>query len=350
MRSHYVSFVAPNQAVLAEEDVSAADLKPGEALVRAEYSIVSSGTEGAGFTDLVAEMPRVTRLSSPALAYPRRTGYGHLGEVVAVGPDAEGVAVGDRVLTFSRHASIAIANVARFALPVPRNLDGRRAVATRMAGVAITALRSSSVQPGARVVVIGLGLVGNFAAQLFQLAGARVLGIDVSAKRLAVARDCGIRDVLDGGSGDPIAAVRDWSGDGDGAEIVVEAIGRSDLVMQAVEMTRRHGETIMLGSPRARLTADVTPLLTRIHLLAIRLIGALEWTYPIPASTERARFTIEQNYRQILEWIGDGRLVVGPLISHVLSPAQCQRAYDGLTNHRDEYTAVVFDWRHLADT
>jgi threonine dehydrogenase-like Zn-dependent dehydrogenase len=345
MKSHYVSFTAPNQAVLAEEEISPDDLGPGEALIRAECSIVSSGTEGAGFTDLVREMPNLQNLQ---LGYPRRTGYGHLGEVVAVGPEVDNVKPGDRVLTFARHQEYAIARVAPGKPSDDRDVPGPRAVGTRMAGVAITALRSSTVQAGDRVVVIGLGLVGNFAAQLFQIAGARVLGLDVSAKRLDVARACGIAEVHDSSRGDPVAAVREWSGDGGGAEIVVEAIGRSELVMQAVEMTRRFGETILLGSPRARITADVTPMLTRIHILAIRMIGALEWTYPVPESSERARVTIERNYKDILGWIRDGRLRVDPLLSHVMSPRDCQEAYDGLTNRKDEYTAVVFDWRALS--
>ena len=352
-----MSFTGPNTALLAEEQVDPDKLEPGRALVRAEYSIISSGTEGAGFTDLVREMPNFQGLR---LGYPRRTGYGNVGEVVAVGPNTPLARVGDRVLTFSKHGSYVVANAGvrdaepnphyfdrAFALPVPRDMDGRRAVATRMAGVAITALRSSTVQAGDRVVVIGLGLVGNFAAQLFQLAGARVLGLDVSARRLEIARACGIAEVLDSSAGDPVAAVREWSGDGGGAEVVVEAIGRSELVMQAVEMTRRFGETILLGSPRARVTADVTPMLTRIHILAIRMIGALEWTYPVPADSERASATIERNYQQILGWIQQGRLVVDPLISHVLSPARAQAAYDGLTNKKDEYSAVVFDWSKL---
>src|SRR5258708_7827507 len=108
MKSHYVSFTGPNQAVLAEEEVSPEQLGSGEALIRAEYSIVSSGTEGAGFTDLVREMPNMQSLQ---LQYPRRTGYGHLGEVVAVGPGVQNVAAGDRILTFSRHSSIAVGNV-----------------------------------------------------------------------------------------------------------------------------------------------------------------------------------------------------------------------------------------------
>ena len=339
-----MAFTEPNRAELHEEEVDPAALQPGFGLVRTEYSIVSSGTEGAGYTDLVREMPNMQSLR---LEWPRRTGYGNLGEVVAVGPEMSGVSVGDRVLTFSNHASVANANLRRFALPVPKEMDGRRAVATRMAGVSVTALRSSSVQPGDRVVVIGLGLVGNFAAQLFQLAGARVLGLDVSPKRLEVARACGIREVHNSAEGDPVESVRAWSGDGKGAEVVVEAIGRSELVMQAVDMARLQGEVILLGSPRARVTADVTPMLTRIHILAIRMIGALEWTYPIPGETERARFTIRRNYEQILEWIRDERLVVEPLISHVVSPRDAQAAYDGLTNKKDEYTAVVFDWSKL---
>lgn len=357
MKTQYVQFTGPNLASLAEEEIDERNLKRGEALVKSQYSIVSSGTEGAGFTDLVREMPNLQGLQ---LAYPRRTGYGHLGEVIAVGPGTEGTNVGDRILTFSKHATVALANVDvrepernpwymrhPFALQVPKDADGKRAIATRMAGVSCTALRSSTVQAGDRVVVIGLGLVGNFAAQLFQLAGARVLGLDVAGRRLEVAKACGIKEVFNSAEGDPVAAVRDWSGDGQGAEIVVEAIGRSELVMQAVEMTRRFGETILLGSPRARVTADVTPMLTRIHILAIRMIGALEWTYPLPENSERARVTIERNYKDILGWILSGRLIVDPLISHVMSPRDAQAAYDGLTNKKDEYTAVVFDWSKM---
>src|SRR5262245_13995576 len=107
MKSQYVSFTGPNQATLAEEELSPERLKPGEALIRSEYSIISSGTEGAGFTDLVREMPNVQGLK---LGYPRRTGYGNVGHVVAVGPGTALARVGDRVLTFSKHGSYVIAN------------------------------------------------------------------------------------------------------------------------------------------------------------------------------------------------------------------------------------------------
>ncbi|MBI3971775.1 MAG: zinc-binding alcohol dehydrogenase [Chloroflexi bacterium] len=281
------------------------------------------------------------------MIYPARTGYGHLGRVVAVGPDVKDLQPGQRVLTFSRHASIVRANAKRFAMPVPDEADGTRVVFTRMAGVAITALRASSASAGDQVAVIGLGLVGNLAAQLLQLAGCDVIAFDVAPRRLELARACGIQNVHDAREVDPIEVTRTWAGATDGrggARIVVEAIGRSDLVAQAVEMTGRHGEVVLLGSPRAPFTGDLTPMLARVHLLAIKMIGALEWTFPIPEDTERAWHTIAGNYRQLLGWIADGRLIVDPLRTHVLPPERCQEAYYGLAHHKDEYVGVVFDW------
>src|SRR5687768_9984797 len=73
--------------------------------------------------------------------YPRYPGYGNYGEVVTVGADVNDLAPGDRVLSFSRHASYVTANAGRFALKAPPEMDGRKAVFTRMAGVAITAMR-----------------------------------------------------------------------------------------------------------------------------------------------------------------------------------------------------------------
>ena len=359
MRGRGIVFTGPERAELEEVSVDPADLRPGEVLVRAEHSIVSAGTEGSFYTNLMAEVPQVYR-PRPTI-YPARTGYGHLGVVEALGPEAEEggarplypLRPGQRVLSFSRHASVVRCNARRFALPVPPDADGRRVVFTRMAGVAITALRVSTASAGDSVAIIGLGLVGNLAAQLFQIAGCRVIGFDLSPRRLELARACGVTNVHDASQVDPVEVTRSWVGSPDdrgGARIVVEAIGHSSLAPQAVEMAGRHGEVVLLGSPRAPYTGDMTPMLGRIHLLAIKLIGALEWTFPIPEESERARHTIGANYRQILDWILEERLIVDPLRTHVLPPERCQEAYSGLTHRKDDYLGVVFDWTGEAVT
>ena len=244
MQTRHLIVVEPGRIELQELDLDAA-LQPHQALVEAEYSIVSAGTEGAGFTGLVREMP-----FGAGAKYPRDTGYGHLGRVLEVGSAVEMCRAGDRVLSFSRHASLVKADAARMALPVPKDAPGSHLVFARMAGVSISALRSSSVQPGDTVLVIGMGLVGNFAAQLFRMAGADVMAADLSDYRLDKARACGIERTVNPGAHDLQDAVLEWTA-GEGVHVAVEAIGISEVVAQAVTATRRHGEVILLGSPRA---------------------------------------------------------------------------------------------------
>ncbi|MBI3911019.1 MAG: zinc-binding dehydrogenase [Armatimonadetes bacterium] len=340
IKAYRVSFPEALRAELVEFELDER-LQGKEVLVQAEYSVISPGTEGASFSGLEREHPIARNF-----AYPRATtGYGHLSRVLAVGPDVTDLKVGDRILSFSPHASYWKWDSGRFFLHVPPEADGKRAVFTRMAGVAITAVRKSSVQIGDTVAVVGLGLVGNFAAQLFQMAGAEVMGLDVAASRLERARQCGIQRVVNPTGRSAREAVLEWTG-GQGARIVVEAIGRSDLILEGVEFTRRHGEILLLGSPRALHTAEVTPMLSRIHIQGITMIGALEWLYPIP-ELDFTRVSITRNYQQLLGWIMDGRLAIDPLLTHVLSPVRCQEAYMGLHAQKDEYLGVVFDWSLL---
>ncbi|MCC7265678.1 MAG: zinc-binding alcohol dehydrogenase [Candidatus Latescibacteria bacterium] len=335
MKTRQLVVLEPGRIEVQEQELDET-LKPNEALVQSEYTIVSAGTEGAGFTGLVKEMP-----FGDGGQYPRTTGYGNLGRVLSVGSGVSMCKPGDRVLSFSRHASVVKADAGRMALPISASAPGQHLVFARMAGVSIAALRSATVQPGDTVLVIGMGLVGNFAAQLFQQAGAEVMATDLAQFRLDRAKACGIGRVVNSAKENLEEAVKEWTG-GRGAHVVVEAIGRSEVIAQAVMLTRRYGEVILLGSPRAKATFDATPMLLRLHLEAIRMIGALEWRWP-QHETERVR-DLSANYRMLAEWIAAGRLQVAPLLTHLATPDQCQQIYDGLAGKKEEFLGAVFDW------
>ena len=339
MKTHQITFTEKNRAELLEAEIDE-QLAPNQALVKGEHSVVSAGTEGAGFTGLVQQMP-----FGGGGSYPATTGYGHLGEVLEVGSAVTMCKPGDRVLSFSNHASLIKADATRFALPTPKDAAGEKIVYARMAGVSITALRSSSVQPGDTVLVIGMGLVGNFAAQLFQMAGAEVLASEISPLRIEKAKACNIKRIVNPNEVDLHEYVMDWT-NGQGVHIAIEAIGVSELVAEAVMSTRRYGETILLGSPRAKAVFDATPMLLRIHFEAIRMIGSLEWRWP-PHEVERSKYNIVDNYRQLVDWISEGRIIVDPLRTHTASPTDCQEIYTGLTTKRGEYLSAVFDWSRL---
>lgn len=355
MRGTGVVFTSPLHADLEHFELDPKSLAPREVLVESEISLVSPGTESSYFTGVMTHAPSIYTDVPPFAGagateghemFPARTGYANVGVVRAVGAGVDPSMLGRRVFTMSRHASLAVCDLDFLAVELPEGLEPRQAVFARLAGVGITALRAAGASAGDRVAVIGLGLVGNLCAQLLQLAGCDVVGFDPDRTRRELAQRCGIGSVVDPVEHDPVEWVRAWTGRGvaGGAAITVEATGRASLAAQAIEMTAAYGSVVLLGSPRVAQSFDVTPALARLHWLAISMVGGLEWRYPIAAESPRARFTIEDNYRQILRWIADGRLVIDPLITHVLSPVDCQVAYAGIVDDPEHYVGVLFDW------
>ncbi len=308
-------------------------VKPTDILIETEYSIVSAGTELACRAGIEGWAP-----------LPHCPGYGSVGRVIAHGPDAKNVTIGQRVLTFGKHAKHTYTD--HMAVPVPEGLDPVKAVFARMAAISIAASRVSEAELGDFVAVIGLGLVGNLSAQLFGLAGCEVIAIDPSPRRREQAKACGIPHVLAGGPDikEQVAAITG----GRMCAAVIEATGLSAVALDtAPKVAGVQSEIILLGSPRAPHTADVTPLLSGVHLAlgAAAVKGALEWRFPVLVHPHGLyKHSIENNVQQILRLLARNKLIVEPLRTHLASPAGCHAVYEGLANQKETYTGVVFDW------
>src|ERR1700751_4787701 len=96
-----------------------------------------------------------------------------------------------------------------------------------MAGFGAAA-NTGGVSRGDAVAVIGCGGVGNAAIAASSLAGARkVIAVDVDARKLEWARGFGATDVVDASKSDPVEVIKELT-DGNGADVVIEAVGRPD--------------------------------------------------------------------------------------------------------------------------
>jgi len=327
---------------VADEPLGAYDV-----LVEAEASVISAGTELAGYTAL----DRNVYTPGSFYAYPFRPGYGMIGKLLEVGGAVTQAKAGDRVLCMAKHASLQRYSVApnqqpwHNVYPIGDALDGTVAAMIRMALVAYTAPQNATVHAGDTVVVIGLGVIGNIAAQLFQIGGARVIGIDTLPQRCEYARRVGIETVLTLAPDDQVAAIRDLTG-GRGAEVVVDAVGQSRIIETAVFACANYGQVILLGSPRASVTMDVTPMLSHIHLHYITVRGALEWQNP-PRSPAGNHTTIEGNIGRLKAWIEAGRLDVETLISDIIAPNQLPEMFAALAQSPQDHMGVIVDWRQL---
>jgi len=110
------------------------------------------------------------------------------------------------------------------------------------------ALYTAAVQPGDDVVVIGCGGVGLNVVQGARLAlASRIIAADVSAKRLALARQLGATETVLSSEQDLPAAVAEITG-GRGADHVFEVVGRPRLMQQGLAMLARGGTLTLVGA------------------------------------------------------------------------------------------------------
>ncbi len=343
MKAVRASIVAEQKVCFEQFDLPD-DLQGHQVLVKVDRTVVSAGTELANYIGLDPD----TRIPGRWCAYPWCPGYGGIGKVVKVGPYVQNLTAGQRVYGIFNHASYALEDTSwRMLVPVPDNLDSTTAIMARMAGVSITALRRTRCSFGDTIVMIGLGLVGNLAGQFFENAGQRVIGLDYSAKRRDLAMQVGFSKVLDPGSLSEdllLEEIKSFNG-GLLPPVVVDAVGDSRIVERAVHMAADNGQVIMLGTPRDPYQGDCTVTLKRAHFHGIEIIGALEWTIPL-LKRQSPGVTTEANAELILRMISDGSLAVTSLISHVLPPADLNRAYQGLLHEKDAYLGVILDWEN----
>lgn len=329
-------FPEPHRVVTQTEELSM-QLGPQQLLIKCLYSLISPGTELAMYTRTHIGF------DDPAInfaKYPYYPGYAAVGRVEATAPEVEGFRAGDLVYYPGHHASYAIQSYRQNpVLPVPEGLPVEWVPFIRLAQIANTAVILSDVKAQEPVAVIGLGIVGHLAAQLFSISGAHVIGADLLAFRRNLAREAGIGQLINPQERDLVGAIREATA-GEGARTVVEATGNPDLINPALDAARKSGEVILLGSPRGKATIDVYNL---IHRKGVRLKGAHEALIPLQADApEPNHYSISVT---MMRYLQESNLKVAHLISDIIRPAEAERGFNALLSAQNQTMSVLIDWQ-----
>ncbi|HUH13506.1 MAG TPA: zinc-binding dehydrogenase [Longimicrobiales bacterium] len=115
---------------------------------------------------------------------------------------------------------------------------------------ALHAVERGAVALGDTVLVLGSGPVGLSAVILARMSGAlRVLCLGAPPGRLAAARGAGAHATLDIGQASPEERLEWVRGqtDGRGADVVIEAAGAPEAVVQAMRFARDAGRVVVVG-------------------------------------------------------------------------------------------------------
>ena len=259
--------------------------RDGEALVRVRRI-------GVCGTDLHAFRGR-----QPFFSYPRVLGHELAGEIVEIGADEGGLAVGERVAIepylacgecrpcrtgrYNCCARLEVLGVHRDGgmqewVTVPTRLLHRSETLSldqlaliETLGIGYHAVERAALAEGEWVVVIGAGPIGLAVLQFALLAGARVIVVDLSPARREFARRLDVEHAVDGGK-DALAAVTELTGP-ELAHCVFDATGSLDSMSGSLHYVGPGGRVVMVGLAQGAFSID-DPLFHRreLTLLASR--------------------------------------------------------------------------------
>ena len=334
MKSYFVELTDIGKSHLNKEDIEINDLEDDEAIIKAEYSMISSGTE----------LSRAFALKQ-GFKYPVRPGYCMVGRVLDKGKNIN-ANIGDRVFVNAPHASLVRrkhGNEVQGPLiyKIDEDINPIEATAINLLLVAIQGVDLSEAKKNDVVGVFGLGNIGILAACMYKKLGCRVIGIDPVKQRCDLAKSMGINDVIC--SNDPKQDINKLT-DSKGLDISVDVTGLSQVIINCVDNTKAHGEVILLGSPRQSYECDVTPLLSMIHMKNLVVKGAFNNTVPVKAEKENER-SLENNLVRVCEMIRNKDIDISKLISKVIDPKDCEDAYYDLMYNKDKVNLIVYDWK-----
>jgi len=298
-------------------------LKPDEVRGRTVVSLISPGTElNWAFT---GKNDR----------YPVFPGYAAVFAVEEIGAEVKDLSPGDLVMGAGNHKEwqqFARKDVA----PLPKGLAAEQAVFCRLAGVTMSTLNTTAARVPSRVLVTGLGPVGNLAAQMFALAGYDVTAIDPVKQRCELARQLGLKDVRAS-----LAEGADIAGQ---VALHVECSGHEQAVLDGCRSVRKRGEVVLVGAPWRRYTEIyAAELISVVFHKYVVLRSGWEWEVPMYPH-DFAGNSIMGNFAAAMEWIRDGRLKVDGLATGY-APARGQEVYDGLLAQSLPTPGAMFDWR-----
>jgi len=229
------SLVAPGRYEF-REDVPKPALAPGEILVRSRVATLC----GSDFPFFVGHQR--TYPAAPGLPV-----HETMGEVAE--SRAEGFAVGDLVLAIPSAGGFCQYFAAQGSRSAVLPLWRDDLVLAQPLGCVIKAARRLRPMEGRSVLVIGQGGIGLFWTQLLRLRGAgTIIAVDLNDRRLDVARQVGATETVNPRRDDVTAVVRELT-KGQGADVVIEAVGENETQALALDLAALGGEVVLFGVP-----------------------------------------------------------------------------------------------------
>jgi L-iditol 2-dehydrogenase len=230
-----------------------------------------------------------------------------------------GVSCGDyrRAGAFAEYVTVPAHIVYR----LPETISFPEAALLEAVAVAVHAVSLAKITPNSTALVMGAGTIGLLCMQALRVAGCALIFIaDIDESRLEVAKTLRATLTLKAGS-DLNKQVKQLT-NGEGVDVVVEAVGRNKTVASSIDSVRKGGTVILVGNISPEVTLPLQKVVTR----QIRLQGSCASAGEYPRS---------------IELMASGEINVKPLITAVAPLAEGPEWFKRLHAGEPGLTKVV---------
>ena len=196
-----------------------------------------------------------------------------------------------------------------------------------MAGLG-AAINTGNVGRGMSVAVIGCGGVGTAAIAGSALAGAsKIIAVDIEDRKLEAARKLGATHTVNSKESDPVAAIQALT-DGNGADVVIDAVGRPETWKQAFYARDLAGTVVLVGVPTPDMKIPEIPLID-----VFGRGGSLKSSWYGDCLPSR-------DFPMLVDLYQQGRLDLDAFVSEEIGIADVEAAFEKM-HHGDVLRSVV---------
>lgn len=228
---------------------------------------------------------------------------------------------------FAEYVSVPVWNL----VPLDNKVSYEEAALCEPTAVAKHCADAGDIQPGNYVAVVGTGTIGILAAYWAKLYGAkRVIVIGNSNRKKKKISEIGFSDYINSAEEDTVERVYQIT-EGRMADTVLECVGSSDSIGQALKLAKKGGNVVLTGNPDGDITLDKQ---TYWKVLRSELTVRGTWN---------SRFhTFQDDWKKTLECIGSGAIPVSRLISSKFSLDQSEEAMHLMKDKTKPVFKVMF--------
>ena len=326
---------------------------PGEILIKNHYSVVSTGTEIATIESSNKSVADKLQDSSniqkglelfekegvravwnavfPKNISPIQLGYSSSGKVIEVGRDVKNFHVGDMVVSNGNHAEYVVVNQ-KLCSRIPEETSPKDAAYTVLGSIALHGLRLSETSLGSRIVVVGLGIVGQLVCRLAEAQGSEVFGIDPDVARRKDNKNF-------------FPSIDDLPVDEVDSIIITAASNSNEPIEAATKIARNKSKIVVVGDIPLNISRNEF-YYKELELVVSKSYGpgrydkqyeVLGNDYPI----EYVRWTENRNFEAFLKLLSQGQISIQDLITSEIDFEESPEVYNSFNSEEKPLSVLI---------